>query len=725
MQEQMDNRWQQMTASAPSLTADGRPRTLSGDRLTQIPATFSVGGTGYSGPVMFTTGAVPQVQTQESIGQAVMGLDEENEFLHSRVAELEEDCQDMQQQVDLLGDTVPVPSARAAGDISMLQQSVKQAEVSESQALRAHESRVDEINELQEQLSQLKTEKGMQAASQEGNAQILELYRELAAVKAAEGAARHQSEEQTARIEEYAKAIQSGRTSEIDLRGSVWSASSDVKGDFEQKSASAQQEKEFFKKLAEQKDAEIRQLLAKQARDQPFFERKVAKLAAAVDVQSKQLAKEGRSLDHLKEVAGNGNRGIRDQLRFQTPEQHIQYLTDEMSHLQASGEFHRSKSDVHQKEVQRLRKHVQFEPALVPPQRYPLKALETKVLNMGIYMMCGICSLPVIGAIAALNNPNYMYWLGGFWPWMIILGCGFVFIIFIATMVGLLEKALPEHRSLFTMAVTWATFAALLGLVLVPVSLMANREALEVASTISQGCLTAYPQSELLVDYSQVLYNIRLTANCTNAESVTECEGYAQNKYTIYLEYLENNFQCGPLCPESPPPAEAVIAPSLHSEAIPDLTPGWTPPRMFGPPLQNAHGSEGVAFLHTRRSHAGQRAHMQTNLAAMPPGLSNAAVAPTISSLTPSISGLSAMKSGVMDTALPHMQAQKLFSHGKTRATCFPLISTRLQVLVATFGGLWYWQGMAMVVISLMTWTFTTMSMQQNWRLGPLTATSA
>lgn len=674
---------------------------------------------------MFTTGAVAQVQTRESIGEAVMGLDEENEFLHARKAELEEDCRDMEQQVAQLGDTVPqVPSSWATGDISQLQQSVKQAEVSESHALRAHESRVDEVNELQEQLLNLRAEKGMQAASQEGNAQILELYRELAAVKAAEGAARRQSEEQTARIEEYAKAIQNGRTSEIDLRGSIWSASNDVIGDYEQRSASAQQEKEFYKKLAEQKDEEIQQLLARQARDQPHRERKLAHLAAKLDKQSKEISKEGRNLDHLKTVVGNVGGGIRSQLKFQTPEQHVQYLTDEMSHLQASSKFHQSKSELHQKEVQRLRERAKMEAALDPPQRFPLKALETKLFNMAIFMMCGICALPVIGALAALNDPNYMFWLGGFWPWMVILGCSFVFIVFIVTILGLLERAQPEHRSLFTMAVTWATFAALLSLVLLPVSLMANREALEVAGTISQGCLTAYPQSELLVDYSQVLYNIRLTANCTNAESVTECEGYAQNKYTLYLEYLENSFQCGPLCPESPPQAAAVIAPSLHSEAIPDLTPGWTPPQMFGPPLQNALGSDAVAFLHTGRSRAGHHAQAQATLAAMPPGLSNAALVPPASSLSPSIAGLKT-KSGVFDTALPHMQAQKLFSHGRTRATCFPLISTRLQVLVATFGGLWYWQGMAMVVVSLMTWTFTTMSMQQNWRLGPLTATSA
>ena len=32
-------------------------------------------------------------------------------------------------------------------------------------------------------------------------------------------------------------------------------------------------------------------------------------------------------------------------------------------------------------------------------------------------------------------------------------------------------------------------------------------------------------------------------------------QGWGENKYTMYLAYLEEDMQCGPLCPESPPPA--------------------------------------------------------------------------------------------------------------------------------------------------------------------------
>ena len=89
----------------------------------------------------------------------------------------------------------------------------------------------------------------------------------------------------------------------------------------------------------------------------------------------------------------------------------------------------------------------------------------------------------------------------------------------------LLNNARPEHRSRFTMAFTWATFAALLGVVLVPIGLFANKTQLSVAATVSQGCFGVLPQSEMLVDYGQVLYNMRTQPSCANKASVESCPG--------------------------------------------------------------------------------------------------------------------------------------------------------------------------------------------------------
>jgi len=314
----------------------------------------------------------------------------------------------------------------------------------------------------------------------------------------------------------------------------------------------------------------------------------------------------------------------------------------------------------------------------------PLKSLEERILHLACFMMMGVCALPIMGAIACLTDDNYVFWLGREWPIMVIGGCLLIFVLFVGTMHGLFHGALPEHRSQFTMAFTWATFAALLGVMLVPLSLMANKNAIYVASTVSQGCMTALPQSELLVDYSQVLYNIRLQPGCANATSVMECEGFAYNKYTRYLQSLEEDFHCGPLCPESPPPAGVVRAPGMYNSE-PTLPPKNPVVPHLGPPLQNALGekmTDVVAgnFLQATDGLVGREVQLHQHQAQNLPA-----------------------ERGVMETALPHMQAKKLFSKGTTRMTCYPLIATRLQVLVTTFGGLWYWEGMGLIIISLLT----------------------
>jgi hypothetical protein len=318
------------------------------------------------------------------------------------------------------------------------------------------------------------------------------------------------------------------------------------------------------------------------------------------------------------------------------------------------------------------------------------KDLEAHISRIACFMMFSLCFLPVMGAIACLCDRHYVFWMGCFWPTVVIAGCLLVFIAFVITINLLAMYATAEHRSQFTMAFTWATFVALLGIILVPISLMANKYAAHVAGTVSQGCLSTLPQSELLVDYNQVLYNIRLSGNCSSARSVTECQGWARNWYTDYLEYLEYDMQCGPLCPESPPPSRFVVAPDMYATPVPDAHPPYEPP-LFGPPVQ---GVRGIGSFLQGQANAGHRGSMLQKR-------HHKATTSHHRRLTP------IGKAGVMETALPHVQADRLFDRGTTRMTCFPLIATRLQVLLQTFGGLWYVEGMGLIVISFFTSLYT------------------
>jgi len=647
-------------------------------------------------PVMFQTKPVSQLQAQESVvdftleNPTSVGAAEENEYLHSRVQELERSRREMEQQLSQYKTAAQNPQRTMPGDdVTSLQRRLREAQESEANALRAHEARLHEINELEEQIFKMRDEQGVTfGSSKDSTEHLLDLQRQLASAKAAEAAASRILDDQRNQLEEQAMVI--ARTRAMDAQHQEQHAlQRDDKLALEQKFASVHREKETHKAIADQKRDELAELQAKQLRDTEALERKIAELTSTEDSYQRQLVNDRKQIAELQDQLDSESKakGFHQETN-QGNSDSVANLEGEVTYLRTVETFHKGQADLHRKEAFRLKRlrDEDAPPPFVP--RMPYKALEERVIHLAIFMMMGLCALPVMGALAVLSDENYTFWMGTFWPYMVIGGCSLVFVIFCLTMHGLLQWALPEHRSQFTMAFTWATFAALLGVMLVPMALLANKEAMNIASTVSQGCLTAMPQSEWLVDYSQVLYNIRMSPACLGATSVTECQGWAANKYTNYLEYLEDDFHCGPLCPESPPPARAIVAPSMHNKALPTLKPTVADPPMFGPPLQNVH----AAFLQSEHDLVGQQVQLHKHKGPWSPG---GAAATQRTLVSPAF--------GIMETSLPHMQAQKLFSKGETRATCYPLIATRLQVLVSTFGGLWYWEGMGLIIISLLT----------------------
>lgn len=659
-----------------TMPPQGDLRSLPADRVMQNMPGTSPRMEASSPPVVFTTAAVPQMHTQESAATLsyVEPSNEENmqnEYLQLQVADLERQRQDLQRQ---LQDSRSAPQSSAnTRDIEVLQQRLREAEQSEATALRAHEARLHEINELEQQMNRLRQREqlAMVPSGQETSAasdRYFELQNQLEQARASEAAHRRKVEDQAAQLQENAREIQRSRNFQASMNH-------DEKLDMERNYASVRREKEEQMRVAEQTQSE----LLVQSRGMQDMERKMADFKALEDNYQRRLQEDRRTITTLEAQLESESRTKDFHMdKTSANEEYIKNLEGELGYLKGVETHYKKQCDIHQKEAKRL-KRLREEDA--PPEyipRMPLKALEERVMNLAIFTMVGVCSLPIMGAIALLADENYVFWMGKQWPHYVVGGCVCVFLAFWVTVQGLFQYARPEHRSQFTMAFTWATFAALLGIVLVPLSLMANKHALATAGTISQGCMTAMPQSEMLVDYGEVLYNIRVSENCTNAKSVTECRGWAANKYTEYLAYLETDFQCGPLCPESPPQqARLIHAPDMHN-AIPTRKPTIPPPPRFGPPLQNALGVS--AFLQATDGLVGRDVQVHEQKA-----------------------GLLPPSPGIMETALPHMQARKLFSKGDTRITCYPMIATRLKVLVTTFGGLWYWEGMGLIIISLLT----------------------
>jgi chemotaxis protein histidine kinase CheA len=645
---------------------------------------------------------------------------DDNPYLQNRVDELEQSRLDLEQQLYMMRSQRSMSVAGTEGDVTGLQRRLKEAEISEEDALRKHEARLREINDLESKLA-LMTQQQMQqqatsSASLAGAERLRGLEQELSRLKASEAMHRQKVEEQSRQIEEQSREIATSRRATVsstmqrtpsqgslsNISQAIFQSQSGAVSDksYEAKLAASRQaiaesreEKEQHRRMSMEASAALAEHKAQSSMDQQDMEKTINEFKTLEDNYQRQIQEDRRTMTELQAQLESESRAKEQHMTVHAENaEQLEYLKGEVTYLKSVETYHKKQSDAHHREVQRL-KRLREEDAPPPKEkRMPLKALEERIMHLACFMMLGICALPIMGAIAVLSDDNYVFWLGRGWPWMVIGGCTLVFVLFGVTMNGMFFWILPEHRSQFTMAFTWATFAALLGIILVPISLMANKNAIYVASTVSQGCMTALPRSELLVDYSQVLYNIRLSPGCANASSVTECDGFSQNMYTDYLAYLEQDFHCGPLCPEHPPPARAIKAPEL-TKYVPTLPPALPSPRVFGPPLQihNAWNAFGD-FL---QDHASARKANKADKASSMAVQLRAEEAPR--------------PGGVMKTALPHMQAKKLFSRGETRMTCYPLIATRLQVLVSTFGGLWYWEGMGLIIISLLTSLYAAM----------------
>jgi len=677
----------QMFGSTPGLqprsaSQDAGVRSLPVDRVSQhtgrddFPASSPP-------PAMFRTAAVPQMQAQDSTASlsAMGGLDDdsrqETEFLNQRVDQLERTRDALEQQLSQYRNAPP-PQSQPQEDVELLQRRLVDAQQSEARALQSHEARLRQIDVLQQQLAS-----GAQAGQDE---RLIGLQQQLEAAKASEASHRRKVQEQAAMLQTaqlQAMEVQRTKSMSMASEGGGGMRHED-RLELEDRFAAALREKENQTRSAEQRTTELMEAKASQTRDMREMEQQIATLKKLEDAYQKQLQDDRKTIADLQSQVESGSKTTDFHAsQHQGTAEHIQNLEGEVSYLKTVETYHMKQSDTHRKEVARL-KRLREEDAPRPLQpRMPLKALEERVMQLACFTMMGVIALPIMGAIALLNDENYVFWMGRTWPWMIIGGCTFVFFLFVFTVQGLYSWALPEHRSQFTMAFTWATFAAFLGIILVPLSLMANKDILSVASTVSQGCMTAMPQSELLVDYSQVLYNIRLSANCSGEKSVMDCQGWGENKYTMYLAYLEEDMQCGPLCPESPPPARSVHAPSMNF-VMPTVKPTLAPAPLFGPPVQFEKGLQPIkgTFLQAGEDLAGRHVQLHEHKA---------------SELQVPNNG------GIMEHAVPHVQARKLFSKGTTRMSCYPLIATRLQVLVSTFGGLWYWEGIGLIIISLLT----------------------
>lgn len=342
---------------------------------------------------------------------------------------------------------------------------------------------------------------------------------------------------------------------------------------------------------------------------------------------------------------------------------------------------------------------------------------EWRVVVIALCVFVGAAMLPFFSSLAMLFDSNYVFWVGHFFP-VLLLSIVVAMGVTLVVTFKILHRYGPNfYYQEQTLVLIACIFTALLGVVLVLISLPQSKELYEVASHIGHGCSTSNKNMNLLTDYSQVLYQIRAQPSCRGQDSVSQCQGWDSNKYTRYLEYVENEFQCGPICPDVPMPVNEALYLVAPAQPIPPAPP---PPAgeqaqeeesaeagEAGEGGEGGEGGDGGNFLQGHR--VGHRRQVTKHRsiargAAVMPALGQHGKHASAMQVATRANQTHASKYPLVGALNDPDQkrAMNLFSQGTTRTSCSALVATRLQVLAWCFGDVMFWEGLALMVVSLM-----------------------
>uniref|UniRef100_A0A7S1A4U6 Uncharacterized protein n=1 Tax=Noctiluca scintillans TaxID=2966 RepID=A0A7S1A4U6_NOCSC len=280
---------------------------------------------------------------------------------------------------------------------------------------------------------------------------------------------------------------------------------------------------------------------------------------------------------------------------------------------------------------------------------------------LGMILTTALMCLPLLNACILLLDMNYVFWLGLGYPLQVICICisGIAFLGL--TVFALHAKtAAPDTRFQYALASTASCFLALFGILFILAGVREAGELRNVQLRLQLSCVSTDPTMSMLADYSQVLQNMRSEPECAASPSVENCPGWAENRYTNYLRYLEQHMACGPVCGEG----GAVLSTSF-------VQPHTVTPRV-GERLRP----------HPKRNRELQR----------------------------SVSTLDISRVPAQWKGMP-----KLFDEGFTKMPCTPLVASRLEAYSWCFGDMLFWQGYFMIFGSAISVFLTFLDF---WRHG-------
>lgn len=189
------------------------------------------------------------------------------------------------------------------------------------------------------------------------------------------------------------------------------------------------------------------------------------------------------------------------------------------------------------------------------------KGHQVRFILIGIITCICATLLPLFSATTLLSDQSYTFWRGYKFPLQIIAIsiCNLAVVVVSCVCLRRRHSGVAPYRSLWLLT---STSSALFGLLLILAVLPAQKDILATGRAILTGCSSPGSEVTQLNNFYEVLTNIRRSPACSEHNSVEFCNGWKANPYTLYLQHVEEHFQCGTVCTTAP-------SASLSAEAAP------------------------------------------------------------------------------------------------------------------------------------------------------------
>lgn len=162
---------------------------------------------------------------------------------------------------------------------------------------------------------------------------------------------------------------------------------------------------------------------------------------------------------------------------------------------------------------------------------------------LGLNMMALLMMIPLWNAAIMLQDPLFSYFLGTRIPTMIIWGCALIVLVYIVTILAFFYRTHEVTHTEQTMLNIGLMFIALMGALALLMAYPMRPAAIAIGTDLMQN--SQYSSNTYRIYMTSLeLQALRSQPRCISLDSVEDCDGFVQNRYTNLLKHMESTLSC-------------------------------------------------------------------------------------------------------------------------------------------------------------------------------------